>query len=40
MPAGCGVTELISLTLEQVSMRQGVVRTFGKGTKSVCAAWR
>jgi len=30
---GLRVTELISLTLEQVSMRQGVVRTFGKGNK-------
>jgi len=30
---GLRVTELISLTLEQVSMRQGVLRTFGKGNK-------
>lgn len=30
---GLRVTELISLTLEQVSTRQGVVRTFGKGNK-------
>ncbi|MBA1272124.1 site-specific tyrosine recombinase XerD [Stutzerimonas azotifigens] len=30
---GLRVTELISLTLEQVSLRQGVLRTFGKGNK-------
>ena len=30
---GLRVTELISLTLEQVSTRQGVLRTFGKGNK-------
>ena len=30
---GLRVTELIGLTLEQVSLRQGVLRTFGKGNK-------
>lgn len=30
---GLRVTELISLTLEQVNVRQGVLRTFGKGNK-------
>ncbi len=30
---GLRVTELVSLTLEQVSLRQGVLRTFGKGSK-------
>ena len=30
---GLRVTELISLTLEQVNLRQGVLRVFGKGSK-------
>lgn len=30
---GLRITELISLTLEQVNLRQGVLRTFGKGSK-------
>ncbi|HCJ28406.1 MAG TPA: site-specific tyrosine recombinase XerD [Pseudomonas sp.] len=30
---GLRVTELVSLTLEQVNLRQGVLRTFGKGNK-------
>ena len=30
---GLQVTELISLTLEQVNLRQGVLRVFGKGSK-------
>ena len=30
---GLRVTELISLTLEQINPRQGVLRTFGKGNK-------
>ncbi|HTN30379.1 MAG TPA: site-specific tyrosine recombinase XerD [Pseudomonas sp.] len=30
---GLRVTELVSLTLEQLSLRQGVVRVFGKGSK-------
>ena len=32
---GCGlrVSELVGLTLPQINMRQGVVRTFGKGSK-------
>lgn len=30
---GLRVTELVSLTLEQVNLRQGVLRVFGKGSK-------
>lgn len=30
---GLRVTELVSLTLEQVNLRQGVLKTFGKGRK-------
>ena len=30
---GLRVTELISLTLEQVNLRQGVLRVMGKGSK-------
>lgn len=30
---GLRVTELVSLTLEQINTRQGVLRTFGKGNK-------
>jgi len=30
---GLRVTELVSLTLEQVNLRQGVLRAFGKGSK-------
>jgi integrase/recombinase XerD len=30
---GLRVTELISLTLEQVNLRQGVLKVFGKGSK-------
>jgi len=30
---GLRVTELVSLSLEQLSLRQGVLRTFGKGSK-------
>ncbi|MCG6540501.1 site-specific tyrosine recombinase XerD [Pseudomonas sp. KSR10] len=30
---GLRVTELVSLSLEQVNLRQGVLRTFGKGNK-------
>lgn len=31
--AGLRVSELVGLTLNQVNLRQGVVRTFGKGSK-------
>jgi len=31
--SGLRVTELVSLSLEQINLRQGVLRTFGKGNK-------
>lgn len=36
---GLRVTELVSLTIENMSVQQGVVRVIGKGTRNVLCQW-
>ena len=38
-PPGCGCPELVGLTAEHVSLRQGLVRVVGRGNKGAWCPW-